>query len=402
MLAARPRLLALNQYYRPAPEADGQLLAELCEALIGEYDVTVVTGRSSGASGPGWSSRGGVRVVRVPSAALQRTRLSFRALNYLTYIALALPAGGLARRPDVILCMTNPPFLGVAALLLARRFQVPLVVVSQDVYPEVAIALGQLHRSPLIEALDRSTRFYLQRADRIVAIGETMRRRLEEKGTPPERISVIPNWVDTTVITPQAHDNDWSRLHGLAGRFVVMHSGNVGHAQNLDALVCASALLGDLDDLVVTIVGAGAGHTALARLAAELRANKVRLLPYQPRSVLSQSLSAASIHVVGLAAGLAGYVVPSRVYGILAAGRPVIVAAEAESETAELIRRAECGVVVPPGDPDALAAIIRRAHAGELDLERMGRRAREHAVAEADREVAVARYRALLRDVRAA
>jgi glycosyltransferase involved in cell wall biosynthesis len=178
-----------------------------------------------------------------------------------------------------------------------------------------------------------------------------------------------------------------------------MHSGNVGHAQGLESRVRATTFQRDLGDLQVAIIGGGARHAELVELARVLEADSVRFLPYQPRDVLSQSLSAASVHVVGLAAGLSGYVVPSRLYGILAAARPVIVAADGESETAQVVERVGCGVVVPPDRPELLAGAIRRAHGGELDLEAMGRRGREYVVAEADREVAVGRYRSLLREL---
>ena len=125
-------------------------------------------------------------------------------------------------------------------------------------------------------------------------------------------------------------------------------------------------------------------------------AGNVRFLPYQPRETLAQSLSSADVHVVGLAHGLAGYVVPSRLYGILAVARPVIVAADADSEPAQLVERIGCGVAVPPGKPELLAHAIRRAQRGELDLEEMGRRGRAYVEAEADRSRATARYRELL------
>jgi glycosyltransferase involved in cell wall biosynthesis len=135
----------------------------------------------------------------------------------------------------------------------------------------------------------------------------------------------------------------------------------------------------------------------LVDLAERLEADSVTFLPYQPREVLSMSLSAADVHVVGLAKGLAGYVVPSRLYGIMAAGRPVVVAADEDSETAQLVAEVGCGVVVPPGRPELLAAVLRRAHAGEFDLHEMGRRGREFALRAADRSIAVERYRELLR-----
>lgn len=224
-----------------------------------------------------------------------------------------------------------------------------------------------------------------------------MRERLIVKGAPAERVIVIPNWVDTDAITPQPRENDWSRLAGLDGRFVVMHSGNVGHAQNLDTLIHATTYLRDLDDLVVPIIGFGARHVELQQLVGRLEADTVRFHAYQPREVLSESLSAAHLHYVGLAKGLAGYVVPSRLYGILAAGRPVLVAADADSETARLVEEVGCGVVVAPDRPDLVAAAIRAAYDGVLDLEAMGAAAREYVVREADSQVALSHYREVVR-----
>jgi glycosyltransferase involved in cell wall biosynthesis len=194
-------------------------------------------------------------------------------------------------------------------------------------------------------------------------------------------------------------DNEWAREHDLVGRFVVMHFGNVGHAQDLDTLIRATTFLRDLDELAVPIVGVGARHAELVALAERLEADQVRFLGWQPYEQRSAPISAADVHVVGLARGLAGYVVPSRLYGVLAAGRPVIAAADAESETAMLVSDVGCGVVVPPGDAPALAQVIRECRDGVHDLDGMGRRGRAFAERESNREVAVGRYRELLEDV---
>jgi glycosyltransferase involved in cell wall biosynthesis len=395
----RPRLLVLNQYYEPGVEATGRLLAQLCSDLAGDFDVTVITATLPNASA-GREVRDGVEVIRVRSTAFERKRLWLRAVNYVTFLVQSLWVGMTREGPDLVLSMTDPPVIANVALAVARRFRAPLVVVSQDVFPETAVQLGRLDNRAVVFALQALTRRYLRRADRIVAIGETMRARLVAKGARADRIAVIPNWVDTNVLAPAARDNAWAREHGLDRGFVVMHSGNVGHAQELDALIRAATLLRELEDVVVAIIGGGARRDELVGLARSLDAGNVRFLPYQPRDVLSQSLSAAEVHVIGLARGLAGYVVPSRLYGVLAVARPVIVAADIESETAEIVERAECGVVVPPGRPDLLAAAIRRARDGELDLAEMGRRGREYVTAEADRRIAVDRYRTLLAELR--
>jgi glycosyltransferase involved in cell wall biosynthesis len=396
----RPRLLVLNQYYWPGVEATAQLLTDLCEALADEYEIRVLTGVLHGHEDePRRARRNGVEIVRVRSASFERSRLRLRGVNYVSYLGSALAAALRGPRPDLVLCMTDPPMVGDVGLAVAKRFRVPLLVISEDVFPEIATKLGRLESRLLVGALRQLVSLYLRRADRVVAIGDTMRRRLEAKGAPGGRIRVIPNWIDTRAITPQEHENEWKKEKKLTGKFVVMHSGNVGHAQDLDVLVRATTFLRDLDDLRVVIIGFGARHAEISSLAGRLEADRVKFLPYQPREVLPLSLAAADLHFVGLARGLSGYVVPSRLYGILAAGRPAIVSADAESETAQVVAEVGCGVVVQPGRPELVAGVIRDAYEGKLDLAEMGRRGREYVTAEADRSVAVDRYRTVLREL---
>ena len=385
----------LNQYYWPGVEATAHLLTELAEALAVDFEITVITGRLLGHEGlPDYEHRNGVEIVRVHSTAYDRAPLHRRAVNYFTYLGRALRRGLVFEpRPDIVLCMTDPPIVGNVALIVARRFGVPLLVISQDVFPEVAVQLRRLTNPLLVAVLARMIRFYLRRADRVVAIGETMKRRLEAKGTPPERLRVIPNWVETAVITPQPRNNGWAQQNGLADAFVVMHSGNIGHAQDLDTLIRASAQLREVERLRVVLIGFGARQAEYIRLAEQLAAEKVSFLDYQPRELLPHSLSSADVHYVGIAQGLSGYVVPSRLYGVLAVGRPVIAAAEDDSETAALVREVGCGLVIPPGRPDLLAATIVEVAAGKHDLEAMGRLGRAYVEAEADRSIAIGRYR---------
>jgi colanic acid biosynthesis glycosyl transferase WcaI len=392
------RILVLNQYYWPGVEATANLLTELCEALAEDHDVTVIAG--SAPATPTRQIRNGVEVVRARSTTFERSQLSRRALNYLTYVVGVLWKGMFARRPDLVICMTDPPFIGAMARIVAARFRAPVLVIAQDVFPEIAVKLGRLHNPLVVHSLRLLVNSSLRSADRVVAIGDTMRRRLEEKGVRPDRIRVIPNWVDVTRVRPAPRDNPWAREHRLIRPFVVMHSGNVGYAQDLDTLIRACTFLRDLDDLAVRIIGGGARREELVQLARRLDADKVRFLPWQPYELRSLSISTADIHVVGLASGLAGYVVPSRLYGVLATGRPVIAAAEEESETAQLVARVGCGVVVRPGDPYALARAIRAAHDGEYELAEMGRRARAFAEAEGDRAIAIGRYEAVLAELR--
>jgi glycosyltransferase involved in cell wall biosynthesis len=396
---SKRRLLVFNQYYAPGVEATARLLTALCEGLAEEYEVTVVTGRLRDHEAElDFELRNGVEVIRVHSTSFDRAALHKRAANYFTYLGRALRRGLLARRPDVVLCMTDPPMIGDVALLVARRFRAPLVVVSQDVFPEIAVALGRLTNPAVVRLLDSLIKVYLRRADRVVSIGETMERRLASKGVEPRRITVIPNWADTEAVTPRPRDNPWSREQLVTDRFVVMHSGNVGYAQNLETLIAATTRLEELNRLAVLILGFGARHAHNRALAERARARHVRFLPYQPDERLSDALSSADVHYVGLSRGLAGFVVPSRVYGILAVGRPILAAVDAQSETAALVRSVDCGIVVPPDDPERVAHAIRELEAGVHDLDAMGRRGREYVESQASRTVSIERYRRLLAD----
>ncbi|HUF01628.1 MAG TPA: glycosyltransferase family 4 protein [Gaiellaceae bacterium] len=398
---SRPRILVLNQYYWPGVEATAQLLTELCEALAADYDVEVVTGVLHGHEyEPREIERRGVRITRVSSTSYERSALGRRAANYFSYLGSALSHALSAPPPDLVLTMTDPPIVGDLGVVVGRRFGAPVVVISQDVFPEIATELDRLTNPAIVGVLRMLVGAYLKRADRIVAIGETMRERLEAKGAPADRLRVIPNWIDTREIAPQPRDNPWAERHDLVSRFVAMHSGNVGHAQDLDSLVRAATFLRDRNDVRIVVAGFGARHAEMVELARRLEVEEtVRFLPYQERERLPLSLSSADLHVVGLAKGLAGYVVPSRLYGILAAGRPVIAAAEDTSETARLVREVGCGIVIPPGRPELLARTIRSAADGEHDLEEMGRRGRAYVEEEADRTVAMERYRALVREL---
>jgi colanic acid biosynthesis glycosyl transferase WcaI len=399
-MSSRPRILVLNQYYWPGVEATAQLLAQLCEALARDYDVTVVTGNLHGHDLPSEETRNDVRIVRTRSTSYDRTQLHHRAVNYATYLGDSARTGLRGERPDLVLCMTDPPVVGDVGLLVARHFGVPLLVISQDVFPEIAERIKRIEQPVVLGALRSLVALYLRRADRVVAIGETMKRRLEQKGAPPARVVVIPNWVDTAELTPQPRAIEWSDAHGLGEQFVVMHSGNIGHAQDLDTLVRAATFLRDVQQLRIVVIGFGARHGEVTRLAQQLEVTEtVKFFGYQPRELLPLSLASGDLHYVGLARGLAGYVVPSRTYGVLAAGRPVLVSADPESETVRLVEEAGCGLVLPPGRPDLVAGVIRDVVEGRVSLDGMGERGRAWVEREADRSVAFDRYRRLVAEL---
>jgi len=406
------RICFFNRSYWPDQAATGQLLTELAEDLVARHgcEVTVVAGRalhaSREAAGPrgavGRETRNGVRILRANGTRFAPARFAGRAANYLSYFACATLAGLDVGRPDVVVSLTDPPILGLAARWAARRTGARFVFLCEDIFPEVAVLLEDFHNAFVNRTLDRINRFLLRDADAIVALGDRMRRRLvDEKGAAAERVSIIHNWADCDAITPGPKDNAFAREHGLHDRFVLMHSGNVGMSQNLDVLVAAADRLRSKERLVIAIVGGGSRLAALQAEAAARGLSNVRFLPYAPKERLHESFAAADAFLVGLKSGIEGYIVPSKVYGILAAGRPYIAAIDPSAEPAAIIREYGCGLLAAPGDPGALADAIAAMHDDPDASRLMGQRARAAAL-QFDRRAAVASYYGLFQRLAAA
>jgi hypothetical protein len=194
-----------------------------------------------------------------------------------------------------------------------------------------------------------------RKADLVVALGEAMRRMLiEGKGADPAKTIVIPDWADGSAIAPGSKENRFSLPHGLADKFVVMHSANIGLSQGLETLVEAAGELCGVPDLEVVFQGEGV-QPALEEQAGRLGLPNVRFLAFAPKERLGESFAAADAFVISLKAGMAGYIVPTKLHGIRAAGRPYVAAVEDTSEVAAITARYECGLVVPPEKPMALA-----------------------------------------------
>jgi glycosyltransferase involved in cell wall biosynthesis len=387
------RVCYFNRSYWPDTGATGQLLTELAEDLAASHgvEVTVVTGYPLAAGGPALparETRNGVHIIRARGTTLSPRRFAGRAANYLTYFLSALWAAVRLPRPDVTVALTDPPIIGLAAL--AARPRHGMVFFCQDIFPEVAGLLEDF-RSPIVNAiLDRLNRFLVRRAARIVALGDTMASRLVRgKGADPAKITVIHNWADTTAIVPSPKANAFAREHALESRVVVLHAGNIGLSQNLDMVIEAAGLLKARSDILFLFIGDGNRKAALEQLARERRLDHVRFLPFQPRDQLRWTYAASDVCLVSLKPGLAGYIVPSKLYPILAAGRPYVAAVEPMSEVAALTERHRCGVLVSPGDAAQLAAAIVALADQPLEREAMGTRARVAAELFArDRQVA--------------
>lgn len=393
------RVCFFNRSYWPDPGATGQLLTELAEDLVARHgmEVTVVTGEPLGAAAtpvPRREVRNGVSIVRAAGTTFSPRRFAGRAANYVTYFASALRVARTLPAQDVVVAMTDPPIIGLAAL--AARGRPAFVFYCQDIFPEVAALLDDFRSRTVDAALERVNRLLVRRAAAVVALGDTMAARLiNGKGANPAKVTVIHNWADTAAISPAPQCNPFSRAHGLDGKFVVLHAGNIGQSQNLEAVIEAAGLLRDREDIVFVFIGDGTRRRLLEELVAARGLDNVKFYPYQPRDQMRWTYATASIFLVSLKPGLAGYIVPSKLYGILAAGRPYVAAVENDSEVAAITAQHDCGVRVSPGDPAALAAAIGSLHGDAARCAVMGERARV-AAAEFDRVRQVTAHAGLL------
>ncbi len=397
-------VLFLNRSYWPDVEATGQLLTELCGDLARRHRVTVIAGQPNfvTAGGRGLVQREthqGVHILRVRNSRFSKKSLFGRVLGLSGYLLLAAWSAFAQRRPAVIVVETDPPVLGALGALLKAWHRCGLVYYLQDLYPEVALTLGKLRPGPVTWFLRWATQFGLRHADRVVVLGEDMRRRVLDRGISSEKIVIVPNWVDVDKVRPLPGANPLRKAWGLDGRFVVMYSGNLGLSQNLEQiLVAARDLRGE--PVHFLFVGEGAAKARLEARVAEWTLDNVTFRPYQPKDALSESLGVADVHLIPLQKGLAGCIVPSKLYGILAAGKPYVAAVDADSEVARITDAEQTGVVIPPDAPAELVAAVRWCLVHPDELAAMGRRGRQVATTTFDRGIATANFERVVCETR--
>ena len=338
-----------------------------------------------------------MKVVRTFALNISKQRGLLRYFEFPIYFALAGFAA-LRERSDVVVAETDPPVLGALGAILGLLRRCPFIYYCQDIYPEVGIATGAL-KSNLMRLLVRASNWLAyRRADAIVVLAPEMAALLRRKGVPAERIVVVPNWIDCRKVTPQAPRADLREKYASA--FVVMYAGNFGWTQNLDAVLEAAQLCAKAPNLKFVFVGDGARRGHLEAVAKARRLTNVDFIARVEPSKMSAVLAAADLHLIPLGAGVAGSMVPSKVYGILAAGKPFIAMMERHAEVARIAAEAEVGFVTPPGDAGALARVIARSMDNRAVLEEMGRRARVLAEQSYGRSLMTRRFADLLEAVR--
>ncbi len=409
-------LLFLNRSYYPDEEATGQLLTQLCEDLAAEFEVHVVAGQPCvNPLGREYHRSGsrvhnGVTIHRVRNTRFNKSSSFGRLSNWLSYLGLSSLRLLFIQRPEVVITETDPPFLSVLGLLMKRAFGCKLVVYLQDIYPDIGIAIGRLRDGFATRRLKNLFHRTYRAADRIVVLSEDMRSGLVADGVQADKIVVIPNWIDCTRVHPVKRHNPFRERNGWSDKFVVMHSGNMGMSQGLDNVLSAAVLLREcirvssvpirgLPEIVFALVGDGAARAGLEQTAREKNLTNVQFFDYQPNEHLAESLSAADVHILTQDPRTVRYLAPSKLYGILASGTPVIAIAPGDCCLARMIRDEQVGYVVEPDNPAALADQIQHCAASRDELPPLAHRARELALARFDRSQSIRAFRDLLLSV---
>jgi colanic acid biosynthesis glycosyl transferase WcaI len=393
------RILFLNRSFWPDTDATGVLLAELADDLAAMHEVTVICGPAKTRPKSSWTplrreSFGAVKIVRTCGASLSKKSISRRLLNLAVYFALATLAA-LHERPDVIVAETDPPLLGSLAAIIARIHRCRFVYYCQDLFPDIAEATGGLKSQFLLSILSRANAFAYRRANAIVVLANDMADRLRRKGVPDERIVIAPNWIDCEKVRPENSQMTFREF----SHFVVMYAGNLGLSQSLDTVLETAHLMRDDARVKFVLVGDGARRRWLQEQAQSRRLSNVEFIAHQAPLAMSEVLAGANLHLIPLVAGAAGCLVPSKVYGILAAGRPFVAMMEDDAEVARLAADFKVGFVIPPSDAARLSGAISEALENPARLLPMGRRARLLAENRFDRRDVTRRIAQLLEAV---
>lgn len=382
-------LLVLCPHYAPDVAPTGEVMTQIVEQLVARghrlHVVTSLPWYRHHAIESGWEGRAvrhtdtdWGRITRVHPFPTDKRNIPARGLAFAGFTALSGLAGLLTRsRPDAVLSMSPPLTLGAAGWATARVHRVPFVFNIQDVFPDVAVELGAIRSPGVIAAatwLERET--YL-RADAVTVLSEDLKANVAAKiaghrgsAGRASKVRVIPNFIDTDWIRPQTRENAYRREHGLEGKTVVMYAGNVGFSQSLDLMLAAATHLAHDPQVVFVINGGGSARPGLEQAASAM--SNVRFVDMAPKDRLPDVAAAADIHVVPLRRGLARSSVPSKLYTILAAGRPVVASVDPGTEVARTVTEAGAGLAVPPDDAEAFTkAIERLVHAPE-EAEAMG------------------------------
>ncbi|MCQ8128673.1 glycosyltransferase family 4 protein [Methylomonas rivi] len=375
---SKPKLIFINRYFYPDHSATSQMLSDLAFGLAkldNRQSIHIVTSRQryddAAARLPAYEVIQDVHVHRIATTRFGRQNLLGRAIDYLSFYAASfITLIKLTQAGDTLIAKTDPPLISVVAALVSTIKRAHLVNWLQDLFPEVAAELGvKLARGLPYSLLKTIRNKTLHHAEMNIAIGELMAERLRREGIPSHKITVIHNWADGEQLKPVPHEQNPLRTEwGLQGKFVVGYSGNLGRSHDFSTILDAAQALKQREDIVFLLIGGGAQLPRVQQECREKGLSNVMFKPYQPREKLSESLSVADVHLISLKPELESLIVPSKFYGVLAVGRPVIFIGDKQGELAKIIQKQNSGQIVEQNDYSQLITAINSQYASEVDV----------------------------------
>ena len=397
------KLVFVNRYFDPDQSATSQMLTDLARGLVARgLRVQVLCSRQlytdAAADLSRLENRSGVAVYRVSTTRFGRSHLLGRAIDYASfYFSAGLALVKIIRAGDVVVAKTDPPLISVLAALIVRLKGAILVNWQQDVFPDIAAMLGMNLPHWLDSLLRRMRDSSLRSAKMNVLIGHRMLEYFRRRGISDTQLCVIENWADAELIKPKPAGASALRARlGFTNEFIVCYSGNLGRAHEFETLVAAAQIVQSDPAIIFLIVGGGAKMAALRTAVQERALDNFRFLPYQDRSELADSLAAADVHLASLLPALEGFVLPSKLYGILAAGRPLLFVGDVLGDIARTIGEARCGISVDINAVAELAAAIRLLRSDPQSRLKMGERAREAFLARHTLDIAIDKWMSVL------
>lgn len=362
------KIIFINRYFYPDHSATSQMLSDLAFGMAEKKQdkaIHIVTSRQryddASAELAKYEVIQNVHIHRVKTTHFGRQNLIGRAADYLSfYFSAAIKLLQLTQKGDTLVAKTDPPLISVIAAIIAKIKKAHLVNWLQDLFPEVAAELGIKLASGLIYKVLKGIRNKtLKQAKMNVVIGELMAERLRKQGIPEQQITVIHNWADGEQINPVPYQqNPLRKEWGLEGKFVVGYSGNLGRGHDFSTILAAAEQLKTNPAIQFLFIGGGAQLPDIKKQCQQKGLVNVMFKPYQPRENLDQSLSASDVHLISLRPELEGLIVPSKFYGVLAAGRPVIFIGSNKGELAKVITMQQCGEIVEQGAGEQLIKAI--------------------------------------------
>jgi glycosyltransferase involved in cell wall biosynthesis len=386
-MSDKQRIWVVSELYYPELTSTGYFLTGIAEGFASTYAVSVLCGQPSywarGVRAPTREILHGADVHRCWATTFDKNKIPSKIINQITISASMLwTALFRINRRDIVIAVTNPPFLPYLMALACRIRGARYILLIHDVYPEIFTRIGILKpQSVSVRLMDIASRWLYNSADRIIVLGRDMRGLVTGKlKTRQNRIVIATNWGDTETVFPQSLTENilLSKLN-LKDFFVVQYCGNIGRTHGIKDITAAAELLTADDEFHFLLIGWGARKRwVIEQKQARKLENLTILDPLSPKE-LCDGLNACNVAIISFSSGMAGISVPSRMYNVLAAGKPLLAVCDDDSELAAVVREENIGWVIPPGRPDLIVSTLHEAKANPERLSAMGKRARKAA-----------------------